>query len=59
MVKVDRKYRHNNKLVQKLSKATGLSVYSIKRSAFHLCEALEVEFPSLSVQEWRRRYGEF
>jgi len=55
--KVIRRYRHNLQILQKLSEATGKSSYSIKRTAVMLCKSVNVEFPSLTIEEWKRRYS--
>ena len=53
---IQRTYRHDTALLDDLAEAAKMSRQGIKWLAVRLCEQLDAEFPSLTIQEWRRRY---
>jgi len=49
-------YKHDTKLLKRLSKASGVSVNTIRAASIRLCTEVGAEFPSLTLEEWIRRY---
>jgi len=52
-----RPYKNDTKLLKKLAEAAGITPFSVKRLAYDLCLNLGVDFPCLTFEEWRRRFG--
>lgn len=54
---VQRIYKHDTALLDDLAEAAKMSRQGIKWLAIRLCEQMDTEFPSLTLQEWKRRYS--